>query len=160
MIETIYETQEAVKRRKKGGIIGSINHSAIQLNIIEQFILKYRGVYRAVPELSLDLNGKERVPDLSIYKKFSTQIGNDETRTKKMPLAVIEILSPTQSLSELVTKSNEYFDAGISSYWLVAPDVETIFIYSAKNQRTTFTDNAILKDAQLEVELSLVDIFA
>ena len=57
-------------------------------------------------------------------------------------------------------KSNEYFDAGIKSYWLVAPDVETIFIYSAKNQRTTFSDNAILKDAQLEVELSLADIFA
>jgi Uma2 family endonuclease len=57
-------------------------------------------------------------------------------------------------------KSNEYFDAGIKSYWIVAPDVETIFIYRAKNQRVTFSDKAVLKDTYLDVELSLVDIFA
>ena len=153
----IIETQEEIKRRKKG--MGSKNHSGLQYRIIAQIVLKYNGVYEAIPELSLDIEGKEKVPDLSFYKEFNINPENDVIKMKEMPLGVVEILSPTQSLMELVTKANVYFDAGISSYWLVAPEVQSIYVYSGKGEREVFTHKDTLVDKKLDIELDLAKVF-
>ena len=153
----IIETQEEIKRRKKGR--GSKNHSAIQSNIIVQMTLKYYGVYRVIPELSLEIDGKERVPDLCFYKEFNINPEQDIIKMKDMPLGVVEILSPTQKLVELVTKSNLYFKAGIQSYWLVLPELESIYVYSSKGKKRVFTIDNLLKDTNLDIELEVAKLF-
>lgn len=153
----IKETDEQIKRRKKG--IRSKNHSVLQFNIIAQIVLKYSGVYKIIPELSLLINDTEKIPDLSFYKNIKSTPGNDIIKMTKLPLGVVEILSPTQSLNELVVKSNVYFDAGISSYWLVAPEVETIYVYSGKGELEVYTQKDILIDPNLDIELDLSQVF-
>lgn len=156
-MQAILETDEQIKRRKKG--IGSKNHSGIQFNIIAELVVKYYGKLKAIPELSLDINGSEKIPDLSFYRKFKVTPGNDETQFKNMPLGVVEILSPTQALTDLVVKANMYFDAGIQSYWLVAPEVQSVYVYSEKGNFKVFTHNDVLKDEKLDIELDLAKIF-
>ena len=156
-MQAILETDEEIKRRKKG--MGSKHHSIIQGNLIIQLAFKYLEVYQAIPELSLDLNGKEKVPDLSIYKKDSISYGEDEIRMTNLPLCAVEILSPKQALSDLVDKSDVYFDAGISSYWLVVPQLQSIYVYSAKKTFKVYTRENTLVDSLLDIELELEKIF-
>ena len=156
-MELVLETQEQIKRRKKG--MGSKNHSILQLNLILELSIKYRKVYRFIPELSLDIEGNEKIPDVSIYKQIKATPGKDETRMKDLPLGVIEILSPTQSLTELVVKARTYFDAGILSYWLVAPDVRTIYVYSDSDTNRVYTHRDTLIDEKLGLELPLMTLF-
>ena len=107
-MELILETQEDIKRRKKG--MGSKNHSILQYNLILELGIKYRKIYKFIPELSLEIDGAEKIPDVAIYKKIKVTPGYDETKVKDLSLGVIEILSPTQSLTELVVKARTYFD--------------------------------------------------
>ena len=156
-MQAILETDEAIKRRKKG--TGSKHHSLIQLAIITQMVLKYSNTYKSIPELSLDLNGKEKIPDLSIYQADSISFGEDEIRMTNLPLCAVEILSPKQALSDLVDKSNVYFDAGISSYWLVVPSLQSIYVYSAKKTFKVYTRETTLVDTLLNIEFGLEKIF-
>lgn len=153
----IIETDEQIKRRKKG--IGSKNHSVLQQRIIIQIALKYLGVFEAIPELSILINGKEKIPDLSFYKKIKTTPGNDIIKMEELPLGVIEILSPTQNITELAIKANDYFDAGIASYWLVLPELESIYVYSSKGEHQVYTYRDTLIDTKLDIELNLMKVF-
>jgi Uma2 family endonuclease len=85
--------------------------------------------------------------------------GDDELRMTNMPLGVVEILSPTQSLTELITKSTEYFKAGVKSYWLALPDLKSIYVFSAPNEYEVFSKEELLMDVQLGIELPLKEIF-
>lgn len=151
------ETDEQIKRRTKA--MGSKNHSVLQFNIILALGSKYRGIYKIIPELSIIINDKEKIPDLSFYKNIKSTPGNDTLKMTQLPLGVVEILSPTQSLNELVVKAKDYFEAGIGSYWLVAPEVETIYVYSAINEKGVYSKRDTLIDQQLNIELDLSTVF-
>lgn len=153
----ITETQEEIKKRKKG--IGSENHSYIQARIVRLLDRKYLDTISILTELSLSINGSEKIPDIAIFKEFEFKPGKDIIKSEQLPLGVIEILSPTQSLTELVVKSDTYFDIGVKSYWLVAPDVETIYVYYIDGKRQTFAKEDKLIDKHLNIELELSDIF-
>jgi len=144
---------------ERGKPTPSRNHAYIQSRIIKLLDRKYADSYEGISELSLLVEGKERVPDILIYKNFEFRPGNDEVKVSEMPLAVVEILSPKQNLGDLIAKSYLYFEAGVKSYWLVLPDLTTIYIFSAPNEYEAFVKKGILKDTQLDIELSLEDIF-
>ncbi|HMO38747.1 MAG TPA: Uma2 family endonuclease [Saprospiraceae bacterium] len=144
---------------ERGKPAPSRNHAYIQSRIIKLLDRKYADSYEGISELSLLVEGKERVPDILIYKNFEFRPGNDEVKVSEMPLAVVEILSPKQNLGDLIAKSYLYFEAGVKSYWLVLPDLTTIYIFSAPNEYEAFVKKGILKDAQLDIELNLEDIF-
>ena len=156
-IANISETDEQIKRRKKS--MGSKNHSILQYNLILQLGFKYHKTFQFIPELSIDIDGFEKIPDLAIYKDLEITPEADEIRVKKLPLGVVEILSPTQSLTELIVKSHTYFDGGISSYWLVIPTLKSIYVYSAKGEHKVYTNENILKDTVLNIELDLSKVF-
>ena len=75
------------------------------------------------------------------------------------PLVAIEILSPTQSLTELITKSAQYFEDGVKSYWLVLPDLTCIYVFDAPLQYQFFSKHDTLVDEQLKLELDLQEVF-
>ncbi len=151
------ETDEQIKRHKKS--MGSKNHSILQYNLILQLGFKYHEILKFIPELSIDIGGFEKIPDLSIYKNLEITPEADEIRVKELPLGVIEILSPTQSLTELIVKSHTYFDGGILSYWLVLPALKSIYVYNAKGKYKVYTYEDVLKDTILNIELDLEKIF-
>ncbi len=156
METTLIQSEYEIERGKP---MPSRNHAYIQSKIIKLLDRKYADRYEGISELSLLVQGKERVPDILIYKNFEFRPGNDEAKVSEMPLAVVEILSPTQHLGDLIAKSYLYFEAGVKSYWLVLPDLTTIYIFSAPNEYEAFVKKGILKDMQLDIELNLEDVF-
>ncbi len=144
---------------ERGKPAPSKNHSIVQGNIYFLLRQKYEPRYRLLLEISMVVDEKDRVPDIAIYEPLDFTPGNDEVRLAEVPLATIEILSPKQNLGDLIAKSYLYFEAGVKSYWLVLPDLTTIYIFSAPNEYEAFVKKGILKDAQLDIELNLEDIF-
>lgn len=145
--------------QSRGKPMPSRNHAFLQSRLIKLLDRSYGDRYDVISELSIVVAGKQKVPDILIYEDFEFRPGNDELRVEEPPLGVIEILSPSQHLADLLQKSHLYFEAGIPSYWLVLPDLLTIYVFTAPNEYEVFVKTETLRDERLGIELSLAEVF-
>ena len=135
------------------------NHAFVQARLLLKTQVKYEGKYTILPEITLGLPIRERVPDLAIYPLMDFIPGDNEVRMTEVPLGVVEILSAKQDLSELMIKRAEYFAAGVQSYWLALPDLKTIYVFYSPEDYDIYSGKDILKDKKLDIELDLAEIF-
>jgi len=82
---------------------------------------------------------RSRIPDV-----LATVHPFDDSWSPETPVLVVEVLSRGTRAEDMLRKSREYGDAGISQYWLVDPD----------NRTLTVLRNA---DAEWEIALELDD---
>ncbi len=143
---------------ERGKPMPSKNHSFVQTRLIVAFATQFTQ-YQVLSELSLQLGSSEKVPDLAIFENIKFTYNEDEIRVSQIPLAVVEILSPTQNLTELLVKAHAYFDNGVQSYWLVLPALRSIYVFSSPSESEVYTQKDILKDELLGIELELKKIF-
>ncbi len=143
---------------ERGKPMPSLNHSAIQANLIKEFV-PYWSKYRVASELSLDLSEWPSVPDLSILPKQPLDLANDTIAVSEAPLCVIEIISPTQSLHELTAKARSYFAHGVRSCWIVLPPLRNIYVFTSPNEYQMFKANETLHDPVLGVSFPLQEVF-
>ena len=144
---------------ERGKPMPSKNHAIVQANLLLAIQPKYASKIRMLPEINLDLPEHDRVPDLAIYRSVEFTPGADEIRMTEVPLGVIEILSPQQNMTDLMIKRSEYFAAGVQSYWLVLPDLLSIYVFYSPEDYDVFTRQDLLKDKKLEIEVALGEIF-
>lgn len=144
---------------ERGKPMPSKNHAIVQANLLLAIQPKYASRFRVLPEINLDLPERERVPDLAIYRSVEFTPGADEVRMTEVPLSVIEILSPQQSITDLMVKRSEYFAAGVQSYWLVLPDLLSIYVFYSAEDYDVFAKQEVLHDRKLEIELGLGEVF-
>lgn len=137
----------------------SLNHSILESNLNFLLNLHYRDQYRIASELSLDLAEWPSVPDISILPKMPLDLKNDVSSFNEPPLGVIKIISPSQSLNDLVIKADKYFDHGVKSCWLVLPTLGNIYVFSTPDNYQIFRKNEVLKDEVLAISLPLDQVF-
>ena len=143
---------------ERGKPMPSKNHAILENRLVRTLGNKYEGKYDILPELSFEFKTGRKTPDVAILPVLEANWLDDEIRMTEPPLGVIEILSPSQSLQEILDKLPDYFEAGVQSCWMVVPPLRMIHVFSAKNQYKTFTDE-ILADTALSIELDLCLIF-
>lgn len=122
---TAFVEQKSIYELERNKPMPSKNHGKIQANILFSLMSKYRNTYSFISELSLELGNCLCTPDISFYPSAPLDIRNDEIRMTTPPLGVIEILSPTQTLSDLTDNAYLYFSNGVKSCWLVLPTLST-----------------------------------
>ena len=137
----------------------SLNHSIIQINLGTALKNRYKKVYTIASELSLDLSDWASVPDLSIYPKTSIDLQNDVVAMTSPPIGVIEITSPSQSLSEMVSKARAYFEHGVKSCWIVLLPLGNVYVFSAPDEYEIYRSNQVLLDSVLDMEIPLGEVF-
>ncbi len=135
----------------------SKNHGRLQGKIIYELAKLEK--YEIFGEVTLSIEEKDYVPDISIFSKLSSNWLEDEIKMVEMPLGAIEILSPTQGTQEIIEKFKTYFKAGIKSCWLVIPPLRSIAI-SFESQDLQIFSTGILKDEILDIQLPLPSIFS
>lgn len=135
----------------------SKHHAIIQGNIHFLIRLRYNELFRVLPEISLDLPVRDRVPDLGIYPPMD--YGEEEVKMTEVPLGIVEILSPSQTHLDLNEKRKQYFTAGVKSYWLVFPDLKSVYVFRNVDDYDVFTRQDVLKDKVLDVEIDLKEVF-
>ncbi|WKN43717.1 Uma2 family endonuclease [Tunicatimonas pelagia] len=144
---------------ERGKPMPSTIHSLVQGNLVYLLKANYNKTYHILPELSLDTPEKPSVPDIAIYPKFEIDWRNDTIKRNDVPLATVEILSPTQSLDELVEKAHRYFQSGVSSCWIVLPSMKAIAVYTSADTYNFFNETDTLLDSPLSVKLAVADVF-
>jgi len=139
----------------------SKNHGYLQTRLSSEIDHLYRKQFTIFSEIEILMPERPNcVPDVAIYPKMEINFWDDELVMTEMPLIAIEIVSPTQSDTDLVKKINRYLEAGIQSCWLVMPSFQAISVYSGIGKYQFFSSEMILKDAVANIELSLIDIFS
>jgi Uma2 family endonuclease len=144
---------------ERGKPMPSEVHGYIQGRLIAR-LYAHEDKYNILSELSLDLNDWGSVPDIAIYPKRKMNFREDRIEVTTPPLCAIEILSPSQSLQELVNKANSYFQHGVKSCWLVIPSLENIYVFSSPESYSIFRSNQTLNDTALGIELELATLFS
>jgi len=72
-------------------------------------------------------------PDVCLYESpFGLSKPDDILRMSKMPLLTIEILSPKQTIDDILNPFKAYFALNVQSCWLVIPILESITVYSQR----------------------------
>jgi len=138
----------------------SLNHGLIQANLIFAIKLGYRDKYSVISELSLDLSGWESVPDVCIIPKMLLNPRQDVATVKEPPLCAIEIISPSQSVNELIAKAEKYFQYGVQSCWIVIPALQNIYVFSSPDDYEMYRASDTLADPVLDIELKLSEVFS
>lgn len=139
----------------------SKNHSRAQMRLSAYMLNHYGQKYEVFPELALRLPHafQNYVPDIAIYEVGKIPVGDDEVQVTEVPLCVVEIMSPSQTLEELVGKIQQYFALGLPSAWLVLPALKNICVYTAPHEYEVYKHTQTLKDAILGIEIDLSKIF-
>lgn len=106
-------------------------------------------------------NGGDRSPDVAWVQKDRWLALSNEQRQQFPPLApdfVLELMSPSDRLTDVQAKMREYQAAGVKLGWLLNPGDRQVEIYRATEPAETLTapqtlwGEAILPDFQLSVD--------
>jgi Uma2 family endonuclease len=135
----------------------SYHHAYLSSNLIAA--LHQFKTYSVFSELTLQIEGKDYIPDVCLYiKKPMNFAGGDILRMTELPLLAIEVLSPTQGTQEIIDKFKIYFAAGIKSCWLIIPPAQTVVVYASSEQAKTFSSGELIDDV-MSIQLPLKEIF-
>jgi Uma2 family endonuclease len=156
----VLETSQSINYvLERGKPMPSFNHGSVQASLIGEIRSRYKKRYRILSELSLDLSSWPSVPDISLYHHTPLDLHNDVVTMTEPPLCTIEIISPSQSLSELTTKARQYFTHGVKSCWLVLLPLGNIYVFSAPDDYQIFRSHETLHDGILDIDLPLKEVF-
>lgn len=144
---------------ERGKPTPSRNHSVLEPRIGFALMRSLKPEWQVHIEVSLELSTGNVTPDLAVLPTTPSDWLNDEIRVTQAPLAAIEILSPSQSLNDLLEKLEIYFGAGTQSVWVVIPPLQLIRVYYDLDTYQTFEVNEVLTDEKLGVSLNLSDLF-
>ena len=103
-------------------------------------------------------NGATRSPDVSW---IANNRWNALTKTQKRGFApidpdfVIELLSPSDDLSLIQQKMQEYRDCGVKLGWLIAPDAKRVEIYRLDREVEVLTGQKILVEEKILPKLTV-----
>ncbi len=136
----------------------SKNHAIVQMRISGTLFSRYANQFTILPEIRIEIDHTDYTPDICIYPLLSFDSRHDEIRMTDLPLTAVEILSPTQSVDELLAKFEVYFSAGVQSGWLVQPALQTIFLLTPDTKIAVF-HNEVLLDPTTDIHLNLSDVF-
>ena len=144
---------------ERGKPMPSLNHSAVQSNLIFELKTRYREQFRFLSEINVAIAGRVMVPDIGIFPTMVLDMANDSIVARQLPLTTIEILSPAQAFDELIDKARAYFEAGVKSCWIVMPKAQAVFVYSAPGHYEFFHKAETLIDPAIGIELPLAPLF-
>ncbi|MGF1514997.1 MAG: Uma2 family endonuclease [Elainellaceae cyanobacterium] len=105
--------------------------------------------------------GGDRSPDVAWVELSRWQALTPEQRQKFPPIApdfVIELRSPTDRLSTLQNKMQEYLDSGVRLGWLIDPQEQRVEIYRQEREKevrplpTELSGEAVLPNLVLLIE--------
>ncbi|MFY7998078.1 MAG: Uma2 family endonuclease [Candidatus Kapaibacteriota bacterium] len=157
-IETsIYSEAISAYELERGKPMPNKQHAATQENLID-VLLRYKHLYRRLPELSLRLHGEKFVPDIALYPRSASDWHEPEKEMTIPPLLAIEIVSPSQSMDEMKVKADKYLAAGVKSVWLVFPALAGVMVFHEGRKAHFFSDGELLDDV-LDIRVLIDEVF-
>ena len=120
---------EYVRGEIKERPVGELDHASWQAALLAWFH-DHRESWniRVYPELRVQVaRDNYRVPDVALLSRTAPR----EQIITQPPLAVFEILSPSDSMTEILDKLADYQQMGIPAIWVIEPKKQVYFRYSS-----------------------------
>lgn len=73
-------------------------------------------------------------PDLMVLCDWQDNT-DEKDRYRGIPNLVVEVLSPSNSKKETITKLNLYMASGIEEYWIIDPYLSEVLVYQFKDSK-------------------------
>lgn len=144
--------------QERGKPMPSFNHYYVQSQLHIALHAACGDRFFVGGELSLATE-PSTTPDISICNFRNPDWLHDEIRAGDPPIAVVEILSPSQSVNEIIPKIETYFEFGIKSVWLVQPPLKQVAVFTPELEPQIFIQGDII-DPILDVKVALEEIFS
>ena len=156
--QAVDEVVRSTYELERGKPMPSFNHGKIQARISQQLLNQYEAQFDVVSELSLEAPNLPSVPDVSVFPAKPSNWLADEVKVSEIPLTVVEILSPSQTVTELTEKAKAFFVTGVKSYWLVQPSFRTVMVLQPSADELVF-HNDVLTDPTTGISIDLKKVF-
>ena len=134
--------------------VGEWDHSRLQGSLIH-FLMsreKQLGIL-AVPEQRVQVRAKRfRVPDIAVL--IGERPSGPIVRTR--PFLCIEILSPSDRMSEMQERIDDYLEFGVPHVWAIYPTNRRAFIYASGEVREA--KDGILTTSNPDIRVPLADL--
>lgn len=135
--------------------LGTLEHMRMERRL-ERLLTPFeqQGLGHVAWELSVRRGNEVRIPDVIFFAasaRFEAGILLDA------PLLCVEILSPSQRVSELFAKCEAYREWGVSHCWIIDPIGKKAWEYDRHSATCLLPHNGILQAGKLAV--SLIDLF-
>ncbi|BAQ63041.1 hypothetical protein GM3708_3447 [Geminocystis sp. NIES-3708] len=106
-------------------------HSSLQVDVCEAInhVVKSKKIAKAFTELRFTFDNRSIVPDIAVMRWARIPLDDKGRITNRFPTYpdwVIEILSPEQSLTQVLAKLLHCSQQGTEISWLINPDDEAI----------------------------------
>ncbi|WP_404787025.1 Uma2 family endonuclease [Altericista sp. CCNU0014] len=135
----------------------TFHHSRLQKRLVTS-IDNTNGPYEAFPELRCILSQNSIVPDITIIHQ--SRIPTDNEPFKGAPNWLIEILSPGQSTTKLITKIQVCLDEGTQLGWLIDSQETVVMIFMSNQPLRLFRGDSLLPVlSDLSLQLTPHQIF-
>ncbi len=140
-------------------------HSRLQLklcNAVNQ-VAEDKQVALAFPELRCTFRGRSIVPDVTVFSwgriPFDAN-GEVENVFESHPDWTIEILSPDQNTTKVISNILHCLNSGTQLGWLIDPQERSVFAFLPEQQPLELTgDEQLPVPAFLELELTVAQVF-
>ncbi len=116
-----------------------IRIASVLLMYLETFARQHQ-LGRAVQEMLFDLTAtvqRKRRPDVAFvsYDRWPQRRRVPRTEAwEVVPNLVVEVVSPTDRVDDIVDKVAEYFRAGVECVWVSLPSQEQVYVYDSPTQ--------------------------
>lgn len=111
----------------------------------------------------LKIASQIRAPDVSFiaWAKFPDRCLPEEPVPHLVPDLTVEVLSASNTKSEIKMKFDEYFAAGVRTAWIVDPSRESAQIHSSRDNFELITESGVLRASVVlpGFELPLRELF-
>jgi Uma2 family endonuclease len=122
---------------------------------------------RIVTEMLFDLRpavDRQRRPDVAFVSAATWPLNRRAPKTAAwavIPELAIEILSPTNSATEVLGKVQEYFTARVILVWVIYPDQEQVYAYESPTGITVLARGDTLDGGTVlpGFRLTIIDLF-
>lgn len=130
------------------GLIATLLSAALQ-----NFATARHG--RVTTEVLFDFSravGRKRRPDLAFvsYERWPREKQVPRTEAwDVVPNLAVEVVSPTNTVDDVLEKLFEYFQVGIERVWVVCPSQRQIYVYTSVTEVKVLSENDELADDAL-----------
>jgi Uma2 family endonuclease len=154
--EVEHEEELSEYEIERGKPIPTMPHAIAHENLMDALV-RYKHLYRRLPEISMRLLGEKFVPDIALYSRNAVDWYGGNAEMTLPPLLNIEILSPSQTIGQMKEKADKYLAAGVRSVWLVMPALAGVMVLQPQRKAKFFSDGELVDDA-LDIRINAEEI--
>ncbi len=152
------EMVEPIIAEEEDDEMPTLLHGWLQLRLLTIFARMLTPDCMAVPPVTFQGVERRFIPDVSVYRKQIPTPISEQVAEEIPPLLAIEIISPGQTMIDMVLKCQAMIASGVQECWIVEPANETVTVCRAEHRFALHAGEMLTNDL-LKEPLRVDDIF-